>query len=274
MLRTFSKRIFVVGLLTTLAWATFPSSASATHAWGNYHWARTSNPFTLKLIAKLTSTWRPYLDLASAAWTTASKLNTTIITAANDAASRQACSTVAGRTVVCNYAYGATGWLGLANIWLDANHHITQGTAKMNDSYSWSAGMRQLVACQEVAHTFGLDHQDETFGNTNLGTCMDYTNLPFGPPNNLALNQHDHNQLNTIYTHLDGYTTTTFTVPADATAMPLGSERIDFNRPDQWGTLIQSFNDGRTEVYERELGDGYTVVTFVIWTEEEARGRR
>jgi hypothetical protein len=32
--------------------------------------------------------------------------------------------------------------------------------------------------CQEVGHTFGLDHQDENFNNTNLGTCMDYTNDP------------------------------------------------------------------------------------------------
>jgi hypothetical protein len=116
---TFGKRMLTVGLLTAVAWATFPSNASAGHAWSNYHWARTNNPFTLKLVAKLTSTWVPYLYLASAAWTTASKLNTTILTGASDAASRQACATVAGRTVVCNYPYGATDWLGLATIWID-----------------------------------------------------------------------------------------------------------------------------------------------------------
>jgi len=25
------------------------STASATHSWGGYHWARTANPFTIKL---------------------------------------------------------------------------------------------------------------------------------------------------------------------------------------------------------------------------------
>jgi hypothetical protein len=269
---TFGTHVLTAGLLMVLAWAAFPSTASAGHAWSNYHWARTSNPFTLKLVAKVTSTWRPYLDLGSAAWTTASKLNTTIVTGTTDAASRQACAPVAGRTVVCDYAYGQTGWLGLASIWIDANSHIIQGTAKMNNSYSFSPGSRQLVMCQEVGHTFGLGHQDEVFGNANLGTCMDYTNLPFGPPNNLALNQHDHNQLNTIYTHLDGYTT--ITQLSLAAAMPPGADSLDFSQPDQWGTRIQSFNDGRTEVYERDLGDGYTVVTYVIWADEDTTGRR
>jgi hypothetical protein len=267
MFNTFGTRVLTVGLLMTLAWATFPSSASADHSWGDFHWARTSNPFTLRLVRKLTSTWQPYLALASQGWTTSSPLNTTIVSGDSSAASRQACASVAGRTVVCNYAYGLTGWIGLATVWLDANNHITQGTAKMNDSYSWSPGMRQLVMCQEVGHTFGLGHQDEDFGNANFGTCMDYTSLPFGPPNNLALNQHDYDQLDAIYAHLDGYTTLRQT--PSAAAMPPGSESIDFNQPAQWGTLMRSFNDGRTAVYERDLGDGYRVITFVIRAEEE-----
>ena len=143
----------------------------------------------------------------------------------------------------------------------------------MNDSYSWSPGMRQLVMCQEVGHTFGLAHQDEVFGNANLGSCMDYTNRPFGPPNNLALNQHDHDQLNAQYAlHLDKYTTPTLTAFEAAMAPEL--ESIDLNQPDEWGTRIQSFNDSRTEIYERHLSNGDTVLTFVIWAEEETRRRR
>jgi hypothetical protein len=46
------------------------------------------------------------------------------------------------------------------------------------------------------------------------------------------------------------------------------------NLPEQWGMLIQSFNDGRTEIYERDLGNGETVVTFVLWADEEPTGRR
>jgi predicted Zn-dependent protease len=56
--------------------------------------------------------------------------------------------------------------------------HIVQGTTKVNDTYFNTAtyntrAWRQLVMCQEVGHTFGLDHQDETFNNPNLGSCMD-----------------------------------------------------------------------------------------------------
>jgi hypothetical protein len=253
-----------------LVWTAFQSNVSASHPWSDFHWARTANPFTLKLVRKLTSTWRPYLDLASAGWTTTSKLNTTIIAGLSDDASRQACATVTGQVVVCNYAYGLLGWSGLASIWFDASHHIYKATSKMNDSYSWTPGKRQLVMCQEVGHTFGLGHQDETFGNPNLGTCMDYTSFPFGPPNNLALNQHDHDQLNLIYAHLDGYTTIT-AVPEAASAE---EENIDFNQSSEWGILKASFNGGRTEVYERYLGDGNSVATFVVWAEEEMAKRR
>lgn len=266
MFTTFCKCLLNAGLLTAFALTAFPFSASAGHAWSNYHWARTSTPFTLRLVRKLSSTWYPHLNITQESWTTTSPLNATIVNGDGSAASRKACATVLGRTVVCNYPYGLNGWLGLAQIWLDGNNHIVQGSAKLNDSYSWNGGLRHLVMCQEVGHTLGLGHQDENFGNPNLGTCMDYTNLPFGPPNNLAQNEHDHDQLNGIYLHLDGYTTLTQTSPA--ASMSLASEGIDFNQPDQWGMLIQSSNDGRTEVYERELDNGYKVVNFVIWAEE------
>jgi hypothetical protein len=57
--------------------------------------------------------------------------------------------------------------------------------------------------CQEIAHDFGLAHQDETFNNPNLGSCMDYTSDPDGPPSNEHPDAHDLLQLQTIYAHLD-----------------------------------------------------------------------
>ena len=94
------------------------------------------------------------------------------------------CSPIAGQVLVCNAAYGRRGWLGIASIWL-TNGHISQATTKLNDSYHDhapynQAAWRSLVACQEIGHDWGLDHQDETFANRNLGTCMDYTNAPAG----------------------------------------------------------------------------------------------
>ncbi len=184
--------------------------AAANHSWGNYHWARTSSPFTLKLGDNVTSAWDGYLGTASSDWSTSTVLDTTIATGAG--AFKTKCPTSSGTVQVCNYTYGFRGWLGVAQIWVDGQSHITQGTVKVNDSYFNTStyntpAWRQMVMCQEVGHTFGLDHQDEDFYNPNLGTCMDYTNDPDGPPSNVHPNQHDYDQLKTIYSHTDSYAT-------------------------------------------------------------------
>ena len=35
----------------------FQPSMSANHSWGGYHWARTSNPFTVRVGDNVTSVW-------------------------------------------------------------------------------------------------------------------------------------------------------------------------------------------------------------------------
>ncbi|MEK7215504.1 MAG: hypothetical protein AAB289_07915, partial [Chloroflexota bacterium] len=42
--------------------------AEADHSWGNYHWARTANPFTLTLGDNVSSAWDSYLATASTDW--------------------------------------------------------------------------------------------------------------------------------------------------------------------------------------------------------------
>lgn len=190
--------------------------AGADHSWGSYHWARKANPFTLKLGDNVETKWDSYLATTSSDWSKSSVLDTTIVAGGTTA---RRCRPTAGRVEVCNAKYGNNGWLGVAQIWLSGNH-ITRGTAKVNDTYfdtptyntpAW----RNLVMCQEVAHTFGLDHQDENFSNPNLGTCMDYTNDPDGPPSNEHPNSHDFEQLETIYGHTDSTTTVSRTVDSN-----------------------------------------------------------
>jgi hypothetical protein len=70
-------------------------------------------------------------------------------------------------------------------------------TLKVNDTYFNTptydtTPWRNLVMCQEVGHTLGLDHQDTSFDNPNLGTCMDYASNPLGPPDNEHPNKHDY----------------------------------------------------------------------------------
>ena len=258
-----SFRILSVFVLIAVL-AAFPLSASANHSWGSYHWARTSNPFTLKLGDNVTSAWDAYLVGASNDWSVSSVLNTTIV--AGSTTGRK-CRPTAGRVEVCNASYGNNGWLGLASIWASGNH-ITQGTAKMNDSYFNQAqyntpAWRRLVMCQEVAHTFGLDHQDEGFGAPNLGTCMDYTNDPDGGgaygPSNEHPNAHDYEQLETIYAHLDSTST--------VGAAPPGFANADMHAVENWGEKVHESADGRSALYMRDFGNGYKIFTFVFWAE-------
>ena len=113
-------------------------------------------------------------------------------------------------------------------------------------------------------HILGLDHQDTTFNNTNLGTCMDYTNNPLEPPSNVDPNQHDYDELVTIYSHLDS--TTTVSAPASS-KMPPAMADIDLTTPGQWGKLIRTSHNGRTALYELDFGRGFKVFTFIIWVQ-------
>ena len=237
-------------------------SAYATHSWGGYHWARTSNPFTIKLGDNLSSSWQTYLSKASSDWTASTVLDTSIV--AGQASSKR-CSATLGRVEVCNSTYGNNGWLGIASIWLQSGTlHITQGTVKLNDTYFNQAqyntpAWRQMVACQEIGHTFGLDHQDTIFDNTNLGTCMDYTNDPSGTAGtngtlaNTSPNKHDYDELVTIYTHLDS-TTTIGAAPIGVAARAEGDDELP-------AEVVAN----RYKSFVEDLGNGGQRVTYVFW---------
>ena len=236
----------------------FQSSLFATHSWNGYHWARTANPFTLDLGDNLSSAWDSYLDLASSDWSDSRVLDTSIVPGGTKP---RPCKATSGRVEVCNAAYGFNGWLGVAQIWVSGTH-IMRGTVRVNDSYFNTSTYnkpewRQLVVCQEVGHTLGLDHQDANFDNANLGTCMDYTSDPLGPPSNLDPNRHDYDELETIYSHLDSFTS--------VGAATISRAPAALDNPSEWGQLMKVSHGGKTQVFERDFGNGERIVTFVIW---------
>lgn len=174
------------------------------HAWSTYHWPQSGDQVQLNLSSNLSSAWLPYLNTASTDWNQSSVLETTVVQGTKNPRS---CKPTLGQVEVCNAAYGKNGWLGIAQVWV-VGGHITQAVVKLNDSYFTMAkyntvAYKRLVVCQEVGHAFGLDHQDEVQTNTNLGTCMDYTNNPAGPPSNEHPNAHDYEELESIYAHVD-----------------------------------------------------------------------
>jgi hypothetical protein len=68
-------------------------------------------------------------------------------------------------TYVFNANSGNTGWGGLASITNYSGCTILRATAQLNTYYSWTSNAARGVHCQEVGHTFGLDH-------SNDGGCM------------------------------------------------------------------------------------------------------
>jgi len=249
-----NKVRFVVMFVLIAMLAAFPFSAGATHAWGNYHWARTSNPFTLKVIDSTTANWDDNLDIAIADWNSSSVMNLTEEAGSDASNTRKRCPAVSGKIRVCNASYGNNGWLGIAQIWASGSH-ITQGTAKMNDTYlasaSYNETARQHVMCQEVGHDFGLGHQDES--GADLNTCMDYADALDNP----HPNAHDYAQLETIYAHLDSTTT--------IAAAPAGFANADMHAQENWGEKVSEAADGRSAIFIRDFGNGFVIITHVTW---------
>ena len=249
------KARFMFVLVVIIMLAAFPLSVSASHAWGNYHWARTSNPFTVRVINSMTSDWDDNLNVALSDWNQSSVMNVAQEAGNDDAQTRQRCRPVKGKVRSCNYTYGTNGWLGLAQIWVRGSH-ITQGTAKMNDSYlasGYTETNRQHVICQEIGHDWGLDHQDES--GADLNTCMDYDDAL----GNAHPNAHDYEQLEIIYAHLDSSTT--------VGAAPAGFENADVHAQENWGTKVRESANGRSAIFVRDFGNGNQIFTFVFWAE-------
>lgn len=258
-LRNMKKYTFAIGagvLVLSLG-----SVAYANHAWGGYHWARTSNPLTLQLGNGVkTSAWLAALNTASSDWSVSPVLDTTVVAST---VNPKTCKATSGRVEVCNSKYGNNGWLGIAQIWISGGEHITQGIVKLNDTYFNTpqyntSAWRALVMCQEIGHTFGLNHQDEAFNNANLGTCMDYTS---DPGTNQHPNEHDYDQLAAIYTHLDSINTAKSATAASSARDVEVSERAE------WGQEVRRDSRGNSSLYRRNLANGDAVYTFVTWAE-------
>ena len=275
--KSFSRLLAV--LFLGLASTTISTAALATHSWGGYHWARTTPQFTLKLGDNLTSAdWKSHLTQSSGNWNAG---NSAVLTSIIAGTSNKRCSMVSGTTQVCNGTYGNNGWLGLASINLTGGTHITQGSAKMNDTYFNTAtynnpNEREHVMCQEIAHTFGLDHQSTDGSSQN--SCMDYfSNTGANATSTLSTkpNQHDFDELNIIYAHLDSSTTIAAIAAAAVQAALNGHSNAVADVTDDansWGQLVSQSANGRSSTYERHNADGSKTVTHVYWTNEAASG--
>jgi hypothetical protein len=286
-----SRISLAVAAIAAIAAVSAPA-AFANHSWNGYHWARTSNPFTVKLGDNVSGLWDGMLVTASSDWTQSNVLDTTIVT---DGTRPKPCKATLGRVEVCSASYGNSGWLGVATIWLQSGTtHIVQGTVKNNDYYFGSSSYQynnraemQHVICQEIGHTFGLDHQDES--GISLNTCMDYYhNTSASDTKSTSPNTGDYDELTCIYdstkngdtishsislgggqsyTHTcvgTGHTDDTNTVLSSPTSNGPGNHAA-FAEASGWGRLVASSATGREQAFVLELGGGQQLITFVLW---------
>ena len=253
--------VFVLALLT--------STTNADNSWGPYHWARTTPSFDLTIVNSTTSDWDAYVAQARSDWTASDKLNMGEVSGSTSKKDRRRCKPPDGQVRICNLAYGQTGWLGVAGIYVDTNDHITKGYTKLNDTYfsmdfynnfSW----KQSVTCQELGHEVGLDHQDVDFNNVSLFSCMDYQNPPYEYPNT-----HDYAQLEIIYADTDGYNSYSSgggggTEPCNAPPGK-GCNKSDVGNNGDSGFGMSLGRRGQVETFIRIGPDGTRIVTFVTW---------
>jgi hypothetical protein len=256
------------------------SAASGNHSWGGYHWATRGGPFTVSLGNNLTtSEWSGYLSTVSSAWSGHSPLATAVVPG-NDAGRQKRCPATSGRVEVCNARYGNNGWLGVATIWLSGGH-IAQGTVKVNDTYLGptstyaynNAQERLHVICQEVGHTFGLDHQDTS--GAGFGTCMDYFHNTSGDTRSTLPDQGDYDQLTCIYDATKNGSTLTFNGSSNPYQAPhscVGTGHDDgFTTVGAAGAspaaaALPSWANPSQDVYVTHLRNGMTQISFVRWT--------
>jgi hypothetical protein len=266
----------------------------ASHGWGSYHWGRSCSTcaVSINVYSSLTYTntnWADHLnksiygDAANPntanrrGWDASPALTLSRVggapAATTDSTTRANCPAINAAVRVCNYSYGANGWLGLASINTVSGSasHIAWGTAKMNDSYfasGYPSTEKRHVMCQEVGHDFGLGHTSENGSSQN--TCMDYyRNTSSSDWTSTGPNQHDFDQLLTQH----HWGAKTF-LPGDAaTLKPIRFPGdTELNAPWQWGTPMAWDNQGRADLFKLDLGtdsegNEHALWTHVIWAD-------
>ena len=191
-------------LLAAATCGMFALTVNATHTWNDYHWATEDGTVYLPAVSQLTSDWLGSYDESLNRWEQSASIDhATRTSGSTSRKNRRRCSAQLGKMVTCNATYGNNGWAGLASINLDNQGHISQGVAKMNDTYlaNDTVDYRNHVMCQEIGHVYGLGHTSEN--GSSQKTCMDYSN----DIDSQWPNAHDYQILADIYGHTDGYTT-------------------------------------------------------------------
>ena len=98
---------------------------------------------------------------------------------------------------------------------------------------------------------------------------MDYTS---SPESNQQPNQHDYDQLDFTYTHLDDFDSWAAAPTDDGSGGGKGNGKGKKGEPPgqsvrEWGKSISKDGKGRPDLFERDLGNGDKLFTHVLWAD-------
>ena len=260
--------------------------AIANHSTG-IHWAGDGQNLVLRINTAIAPEWDAAVATAVSDWDQSDELTLISRTVSVD---RRKCDPIPGQILVCDFPYGRNSLEAVSTVvYYISDNHIAFATTKLNDTYFFNnaykkPGWRAITACHEIGHNLGLDHQDETANNVNLGSCMDLTNAPAGGvvevfdhgllapfdygPSNEHPNAHDYEELSIIYDHDDGFTTATgatdFGIREVGKSAPQPPEGIG-DSPAEWGRAIHRNKQGRPDIFIKDLGSGQRALTHVFW---------
>ncbi|MFN8590975.1 MAG: hypothetical protein U0031_05875 [Thermomicrobiales bacterium] len=295
------QRIVVAGFALVLLLGPL-APALASQSSNDYHWARKSTPFTLKIGENVDGGWDKRIKRAISDW---NENDTVVLKAVSGSTTAKNCDQTKGMVEVCNFNYGTQeGWLGLTRLYFDkSRQHIEAATLQLNDSYFNQRGgqynseaARQHTICHELGHTMGLGH-------VNTKSCMnDSQSAVF---NNLTPINKDFRKLAKMYDHKDSTTTVSGNQKAkDSGQKSAGNDekkasskknqdrkdaarerRRELKHRNKNHASSEGFFDPTTlptvpggldsneTVTVQTLDDGTAVVTFITWADDAAPGQ-
>lgn len=160
-----------------------PLGAWASHRWGCWKYADATINWYNGATGDYFNIYNEEARTDSNAWSPFTDINLQVVSASGSTDHANA----------FNGFYGATGWLGIAELRSVSGCIVFNGRARLNQSYldngSYSRTNKKHVACQEVGHLFGLNHN-----RGSSTTCMNDTILTAPQPNT-----HDRDLINSIY---------------------------------------------------------------------------
>jgi hypothetical protein len=181
------RRVAAVALvISSWSFAAVASAGSATA--GNkegFHWNRTNTTYAYaNVVDRTSSVWPVYQSTVE--WDAASRFNATY--------AGSSCPTSGHCITVDNASYGPNGLLGETNVYVFQNDtaHIDRVGVHFNDSEATDATWRQIAACHELGHAFGVAHR------TMVQSCM-VSPVPYNAGQ--APDGHDITMMEEIYNH-------------------------------------------------------------------------